>query len=133
MQIFVPPSFSNKSLLLLLLLLLLSFTISFSPLFLVLPLRLSKSPLALAVVNPFRYLNTSISCPRSLLCPRLMRSRYWIRWWYLWFQISGIICVALLCTISILSMSRIKCVNQNCTDVRNVGGVGICIVLCFST
>ena len=58
------------------------FTINFAPLFLVLSLRSSaKSPLALTVVNSFRYLNTSISCPRSLLCSRLMRSRSWIHWW----------------------------------------------------
>ena len=34
---------------------------------------------------------TSISCPRSLLCARLMRSTSWIRWWQLLFLISGII------------------------------------------
>ena len=81
----------------------------------------SKSTLALAVANRFRYLNTSISCPRSLLCTRLMRSRSWIRWWWLWFLISGIIFVALLCIFSILPMSRLKCGDQNCTACSRRG------------
>ena len=86
------------------------FTISFAPLFLVLSLRSqSKSPLALAVMNRFRYLNTSISFLRRLFCTRLMRSRSWICWWQLRFLISGIIFVALLCIFSILSMLRFTC------------------------
>ena len=77
--------------------------------------------LALAVVNSFRYLNTSISCPHSLLCTRLMRSRSGICWWSLRFLISGMIFVAFHCIISILSMSRLKCRVQNCTACSRCG------------
>ena len=34
---------------------------------------------------------------------------------YMWFLISGIIFVALLCIISLLPMSLLKCGDQNCT------------------
>ena len=70
-----------------------------------------EKPHALIVVNPFRYLNTSISCPRSILCTS---------WWDKGpgFSggssgfISGIIFVALLSTFSILSISHMKCGDQ---------------------
>ena len=77
--------------------------------------------MAPAVVNRFRNLNTSLSRPRSLLCTRLMRSRSWIRCWQLWLLISGIIFVTLLCIFSILSISRLKCEDQNWTACSRCG------------
>ena len=65
--------------------------------------------------------NTSIICPLSLLCTRLMRSRSWICWWKLLFLISGIIFVALLCIFSILLMSCLKFWDQNCTACSTCG------------
>ena len=51
--------------------------------------------------------------------------------------VSGIIFVALPCFFSILSMSRFKCGDQNCTACLRCGKQGICImggsVLCFCT
>ena len=44
-----------------------------------------------------------------------MRSRSWICSWYLWFMISGITFVALLWIFYILSIPRLKCVDQNRT------------------
>ena len=82
---------------------------------------LIENPLAPAVLSPFTYLITSISCPHSLLCISLMRSRSLIRWWLLWFLISGIIFVALLCTFSVLSMSQLKCEDQNYTAHSRCG------------
>ena len=52
------------------------FTINYFPLFRVLSLKsLSKRLLGLTLLNLFRYLNTSVSCPRSLLFTRLMSSK----------------------------------------------------------
>ena len=51
--------------------------------------------------------------------------------------VSGIIFVALRCFFSILSMSRFKCGDQNCTACLRCGKQGICImvglVLCLCT
>ena len=90
------------------------FTIIFFPLFRVLSLKSwSKRPIGLTLFNLFRYLNTSISCPRRLLCTRLISSKSLSRCWLLWFRVSGIIFVAFLCTLSILSMSLHRCGDQN--------------------
>ena len=88
-------------------------------------------------MNRFRYLNTSISYPRCLLCTRLMKSRSWIRCWYcgFWFQESSLLLFS-------VSSPFHQCLALNvgtriALHVRNVGGLGICImggsVLCFCT
>ena len=53
-----------------------------------------------------------------------MRSRSWIRWWQLWFLISRIIFVTLLCIFYIFSMSPLKCGQQNCTACSRCGQTG---------
>ena len=58
---------------------------------------------------------------QSSFYTRLMRWRSWIRWWELWFYISGIIFVALLCIFYILSMSRLKYGDRNCTACSRCG------------
>ena len=51
----------------------------------------------------------------------LVRPRYWIRRWYLWFLISGITFVALLCIFSLLLIPSLKCGDQNCTAYSRCG------------
>ena len=112
-----------------------TFTIRCAPLFLVI---IEKSyPHALAVPwSGFRSLNTSTDCAHNLLCTRLMRSRSMSRWLSLWFLamridltraidslISGVIFIAHFCTFSILSLSCLKCGDQNCTTNSRCGRI----------
>ena len=89
------------------------FTTRVTPLFLVLSLRsLSKSPLALPMVNQFRYINTSIICHRNVPCTGLTNFKSLSRWLYLWFLISWIIlCVSTrtLCILEIESKRDLYC------------------------
>ena len=71
-------------------------------------------------VQIFEHLN---KLPSKLpLYMRLMSSRSLSRCWYLWFRISGIIFVAFICTLSILSRVYVNVVTW--TELHIPGGVG---------
>ena len=73
-------------------------------------------------MNRFRYLNTSTSCPRSLLCTRLMNQVPGFAGGSccFWYQESSLLLFS-SCIFSILSMSRLKCGNQNWTACSKCG------------
>ena len=86
---------------------------SFTPLLLVMSVRCNVSVTVL--VHWQRRIQSSHS---SLHKADVIKSL--IRWFMLWFLISGIIFVALRCTFSILSMSRLKCRARILLHIQDV-------------